>query len=105
MNMDEKGFILFETMLSLFILAVTVSFVIPSLIHIQELRSNTLDHSEAIRFLDYEIREGQEAAYRQDEEGKYYYSESVVGSGKMEVCIHWKEARNSENQWCLETLQ
>lgn len=105
MRLDDRGFILFETMLSLFVLAVIVSFVIPSLIHIQELRSNTLDHREAIRFLDYEIREGRETAYSLDDEEKYYYSENVMDSGKMEVCIQWRGVRDSENQWCLETLQ
>lgn len=105
MKTDEKGFILFEAMLSLILISIAVTFIIPSVIHIQELRSNTQDHREAVRLLDYEVRGGRDASFIHGSEGKYDLSEQVVDSGMKEVCIHWEGAGNRDFQWCLETMQ
>lgn len=102
MNMDEKGFILYEVMLSLFVIAIVTTMIVPSIIEIQNLRNGINQEREAIRLLAYDLRMDSENSVLPESFNK---SENINENGVMLTCLKWHGSRGMDHEWCLESIK
>lgn len=102
MSMDDRGFILYEVMLSLIILSIVTSLILPAIIEIQHLRNAASEERKAIRLLAYEIGMPEENTLESD---YYRKSEIYKSDGTVFTCLTWPGSKELDHEWCLETIQ
>ncbi|AOM82650.1 type II secretion system protein [Salisediminibacterium beveridgei] len=102
MSMGDQGFVLYEGMLSLVIIGILTSMILPAVIEIQQFRIAVSDERQAIRLLSYEIGMSEADSDLPD----YYRKFELLNSnGTAFTCLTWPGAKELDHEWCLETLQ